>query len=311
MSSDIELLSRAEQMLATVARADEAAKLADMAEAARVYARKADLGTAAVNHATIIKARALKRMAELVDAGQARGEIATNRDGGRPPEKCVPVQDTLPPATLSDLGITRQRLHEARKLEPISDLEIAEAGSRATREDREVTITEIKRAAHVSHNSGVSEWYTPAEYIEAARQVMGGIDLDPASCEAANAVVGAAHYFTAADDGLAHQWAGRVWMNPPYSQPDVGRFCHQLVDGYLGGMVSAAVVLVNNATETAWFQELASAADAICFPRGRVRFWHPERESAPLQGQAVLYLGEDSEGFLRTFAAFGFGALLR
>ena len=87
MSNEIELLSRAEQMLATVARADEAAKLADMAEAARVYARKADLGTAAVNHATIIKARALKRMAELVAKVTGyQGEIRwdTEKPNGTP-----------------------------------------------------------------------------------------------------------------------------------------------------------------------------------------------------------------------------------
>ena len=303
MSTELERLSQAEHMLAVIAHADEAAKLADLAEAARVYARKAELGTAAVNHATVIKARALKRMAELVDEGQARGEIA--RQDRHPGS--VTSQDTAP-VTLPDLGITRQRLHEARKLEGLSDAEIAEAGARATDEGREVTLSEIKGTAHVAHNSGVSEWYTPAEYIEAARRVMGGIDLDPASCEAANAVVGASRFYSEADNGLAHDWAGRVWMNPPYAQPTIGHFCRRLADSHRAGLVPEAVALTNNATETGWFQELAAAAAAICFPRGRVRFWHPERESAPLQGQALVYLGPHACDFEVEFQDFGFVA---
>ena len=166
-------------------------------------------------------------------------------------------------------------------------------------------IREVKRP-HVANNSGDNEWYTPPEFIEAARLVMGSIDLDPASSEVANRTVGAKRIYTAADDGLALKWEGCVWMNPPYEKGLIDRFAEKLRAEVEAGFVTQAVVLVNNATDTRWFATLCEVATMLCFPTGRIRFHKPDGErGAPLQGQAVIYIGGQHEGFARAFASFG------
>lgn len=167
------------------------------------------------------------------------------------------------------------------------------------------TETEIVTMPHVVHNSGDNEWYTPQEYADAARIVMGNIDLDPASTEIANSIVMAKTFYDASSDGLTKDWAGKVWMNPPYAREFIQRFCEKLARHYQAGDVQEAIVLVNNATETIWFQRLAEYSSALCLPEGRVQFWHPEKVSFPLQGQAVLYLGNNPGLFASEFKKFG------
>lgn len=166
---------------------------------------------------------------------------------------------------------------------------------------------EILGKPHVSHNSGNNEWYTPAIYIAAARAAMGSIDVDPASSAIANATVGAAVFYTADDDGLAKIWRGSVWMNPPYAQPLMGQFAEAVSHKYRTNEIQRACVLVNNATETAWFQGMLLEASAVCFLRGRVRFLDITGSPVgmPLQGQAVIYLGEDPDRFAASFADLG------
>jgi hypothetical protein len=164
---------------------------------------------------------------------------------------------------------------------------------------------------HVAYNAGNNEWYTPPEYIAAAIEVMGGIDLDPATTPKANEVVGATRIYTANDDGLFYPWQGRVWMNPPYASELVGKFASKLAQHVQTGDVTDAIVLVNNATETGWFYTLTSVASAVVFPKGRVRFWEPNGAiSAPLQGQAVVYIGPRPDLFLNAYRQFGWGATL-
>jgi phage N-6-adenine-methyltransferase len=162
-------------------------------------------------------------------------------------------------------------------------------------------------------SSESNEWYTPGEFLEGAREVMGGIDLDPASSPAANDVVKAARIFTAEDDGLAHEWAGRVWLNPPYGRSEVdgkersnqATWTERLIDEHAAGRVEQACAMVTSKTADLWFQPLWDYP--ICFITGRVDFRAGEgqKESNNTQSQVVVYLGERVEAFERVFARFG------
>lgn len=166
------------------------------------------------------------------------------------------------------------------------------------------TVEEVKaKKPHVSFNSGNNEWYTPADIIEDARKVIGTITLDPASSEIANETVKATKFFTAEDDGLIQDWDGEnIWLNPPYSSGLIEKF----VDKLLASDYTQAIVLVNNATDTEWFSRLAEMAEAIVFPKGRVKFYKPDGTTgAPLQGQAILYFGDGADDFKKVFSKYG------
>jgi len=160
---------------------------------------------------------------------------------------------------------------------------------------------------HRAQGTGENEWYTPAEHLEAAREVLGGFDLDPASSPLANEAVGAARFFTLEDNGLEQPWTGRVWLNPPYSQPAIAQFAEKLASEWEAGNVNAAIALTHNYTDTAWFHRLAASCKAICFTRGRIGFINPEgKKAAPTQGQAFFYFGVDASRFAERFRSVGF-----
>lgn len=182
----------------------------------------------------------------------------------------------------------------------------------APEESRPAKVDEVVAKAtgkpHVTNNSGENEWYTPPHVLDVARRVLGDIALDPASCEVAQQNVQAHRFYSVKENGLEQEWyADSVWMNPPYGQPLIKEFVEKFVHEYHEGHFNKACVLVNNGTETVWFQNLASQADAICFIRGRLKFLDSTGSPAntPLQGQALLYFGDERSKFLQEAELLG------
>jgi len=160
---------------------------------------------------------------------------------------------------------------------------------------------------HRAEGTGENEWYTPLQYVEAARSVLGEIDLDPASSLSAQEKIQAKKFFSKSQDGLMHEWEGRVWLNPPYAQPLIWNFVEKLVLELTESRVTQAILLTHSYTDTAWFHHAESIAAAICFTRGRVKFVDADgEECAPTQGQAFFYYGENAARFGEVFREYGF-----
>lgn len=150
-----------------------------------------------------------------------------------------------------------------------------------------------------------TEWYTPPQYIEAARTVMGGIDLDPASNAIAQEWIRARRYYTLADDGLAHEWRGRVWLNPPYGKM-TGQFVSKFTEERLAGRVTEGIVLANSySTDTAWFQVLWDGI--LCFTKRRIKFVSPcdGKLAGSTHGSVFVYFGEHEAEFVAEFSRWG------
>jgi len=165
-----------------------------------------------------------------------------------------------------------------------------------------------ERMPHRTEATGYEEWYTPPEILSIARKVMGGIDCDPASSVEANKGVKAEVFFLVKDNGLKQKWHGRVWMNPPFCQPEVTQFSKAVTQKFHDKEISEACVLVNNATETDWAQTLMQYASAVCFPKGRVRFVDVngiQRPGSPIQGHMIFYFGKNTQDFADSFSKIG------
>ncbi len=186
------------------------------------------------------------------------------------------------------------------------------------------------------HSAETPEWYTPSPYVEAARAVMGSIDLDPASCAEANETVKATTFFSEADNGLEQAWHGRIFLNPPGGL--VKQFWYKLLAEFYFGGVSEAIWIGYSLEQLQTLQDAdgfrSPIAHPICIPKRRIpfieneakritriekrhaenaarvlRFEKPRRVSekadSPSHGNYITYLGHNADAFAYVFQPFG------
>jgi len=156
-----------------------------------------------------------------------------------------------------------------------------------------------------------NEWFTPPRILAAVREVLGIIELDPASCEFANQFVQAQRFYTKEQNGLMYPWLGRIFLNPPFGKTEQGGasnlayFTQYLIDQYKRGNTKEAILLIPCNTATSWFEPLWQYA--ICFPTFRIRFLQSDglQGSGQAFGTCLVYLGPNTERFAMVFTAFG------
>jgi len=142
----------------------------------------------------------------------------------------------------------------------------------------------VHRQAFAGLTEGKDEWLTPPHIIKS----LGEFDLDPCSPIERPWPTAKQHYHRL-DNGLMKEWAGRVWMNPPYG-PETSKWMSRLAAHGNG----IAFIFARTETET-FFKHVWPVANAILFLKGRVRFHHVSGRAADAAGAPSCLIAYGNE----------------
>lgn len=149
---------------------------------------------------------------------------------------------------------------------------------------------------------------TPPKWIQLIKEVMGSIELDPASCiEANTAIVKADRFYSKEDDGLAQPWACKtLFVNPPWKKntKTSALWARKFAEEFDAQHIQQAVVLINCDPSTEAWQSYASRADMVAFPTKRIEFIPPGTRVSTKKNtnpQVFFYFGRRWRKFVQVF----------
>ena len=90
-------------------------------------------------------------------------------------------------------------------------------------------------------------------------------------------------FYTKEDDGLSQEWAGVIWMNPPYGR-EIGKWMKKAHESTLNGAI--VVCLVPSRTDTKWWHDYCINHE-VRFIKGRLKFGNA-KNSAPFPSAVII-----------------------
>lgn len=153
----------------------------------------------------------------------------------------------------------------------------------------------------MSHESAgkSSEWYTPKYIFDALGE---RFNLDVAAPVEGPRHVPAQLWFSEAQDALAQDWHGFVWMNPPFGHQSTKR--KWLAKFFQHG---DGIALLPDRTSAPWWQEFAPLADAVLFVAPKVKFEKPDGTRGEQPGTGTTLLAAGKRGADALFRARSLG----
>lgn len=134
----------------------------------------------------------------------------------------------------------------------------------------------------VHFSSASDKWSTPQATFDKLHAEFG-FELDvcalPENAKCQN-------FFTPDQDGLAQDWRGVCWMNPPYGR-GISRWVRKAYESAKAGAI--VVALVPARTDTAWWHDYVAKGE-VRFLRGRLKFGGA-KFSAPFPSAVVIFRG--------------------
>jgi len=148
------------------------------------------------------------------------------------------------------------------------------------------------------------QWLTPPAIVDATRQLLGGIELDPAAGNNP-CLASVPRRIGPEEDGLTPltPWSGAVFLHPPFKR--ISEWVSRCRSEFTSGTVREAVLLVPAVTDSPWFLSLAVFAKG--FLRQRPQFSLPRRSTPQVADlpYVVVHLAHDDQRLARFAAAFG------